>query len=212
MGPAWAVQSCRRRQRATLLRAATQPRPRSRIEAVWLGRRINERLASGIRRRYPTVTVYRDRAAMTEAHPLTRLDLSRSPRMGEAARRRLRTLMWTFLGAVAAVGCVLARTVVSGPPGAVVWLTLLATGLLVVGLGLGQRSSVLTLQGTNPVAWLVTANPTTVAGWVMRVVLALLMGWVAFIWWRAATPGRRVRNPRLEQALRRWRGQLPGAR
>jgi hypothetical protein len=44
---------------------------------------------------------------------------------------------------------------------------MLATGLLVVGLGLGQRSSALTLQGVGPVAWLVTANPTTVTGWVM---------------------------------------------
>ena len=184
----------------------------ARIEAVWLGRRISDGLAAAIRRRYPTVAVYRDRAAMTAEHPLTRLDLFRVPRVGEAARRRLRALMWTFLAAAAALGCLPARAVVSSPAGALVWLTLVAVGLVVVGLGLGQRSAVLTLQGVGPVAWLVTANPTTAAGWAMRLVLALLLAWVVLIWWRAARPGRPVREPRVERALRRWRGQLPGSR
>jgi hypothetical protein len=33
---------------------------------------------------------------------------------------------------------------------------------------------------------------------------------VAALWWRAATPGRPVAAPRLERALRRGRGHLPG--
>jgi hypothetical protein len=92
------------------------------------------------------------------------------------------------------------------------WLSLLAAGLAIAVLGLGQRSSVLALQGVGTIAWLVTADPRTPPEWITRAGFALLMMWVMVIWWRAATPGRRVRRPRVEQTVRRWWGHLPGAR
>lgn len=185
---------------------------RARIEAIWFGERVSEQLADAVRRRYPGVALYRDRAAMTAAHPLTQLEYFRAPRVGEGVRGRLRTLMWTFLAVVAAVGCVPSAAVVSSPVGAIVWLTLLATGLAIMLAGIGQRSSVVTLQGLAATGWLVTSNPTTASGWAGRTTLALLMAWVMLIWWRAATPGRRVRVPRVERFFRRVRGQLPGTR
>lgn len=185
---------------------------RARIEAIWLGRRVSDRLAAAVSARYRSVAVYRDRAAMYAEHPLTRLEFFQPARVGEQARRRLRAVMWTVLAAAAVIGCLPTRTVVTSVPGAVVWLSVLAAGLATALVGLGQRSSVLALQGVGVVAWLVTADPETPVEWFTRTVFALLMVWVMLIWWRAATPGRRVRRPRVEQAVRRWRGQLPGTR
>lgn len=181
-----------------------------RIEAIWFGERVSAQLAAAVQRRYPSVAVYRDRAAMYDEYPLTRLDYFRPPHVGEAGRRRLRAVMWSFLALVTAVGCVPAAAVVSTAAGAVLWLSLLAAGMTIVLIGIGQRSAVLAVQGVGAVGWLVTANPTTASGWAGRLVLVLMMAWVMRIWWRAATPGRRVRAPRLERLFRRARGQLPG--
>lgn len=181
----------------------------ARVEAIWFGERVSEQLAA-VRRRHPSVAVYRDRAAMGDHHPLTILDYFRPPHIGEAGRRRLRAVMWSFLTLVTAVGCVPAAAVVSTAAGAVLWLSLLAAGMTTVLTGIGQRSAVLAVQGVGAVGWLVTANPTTGRGWAGRIFLVLMMAWVMRIWWRAATPGRRVRAPRLERFFRRARGQLPG--
>jgi hypothetical protein len=185
---------------------------RARIEAIWLGRRVSDALAIAVSARYRSVALYRDRSAMDAEHPLTQIEYFRPARVGEQARRHLRVVMWTLLAAAAVLGCVPTRTVVTTIPGATLWLSLLAAGLITAAIGLSQRSSVLALQGIGAVAWLVTADPKTIGGWLTRAVFALLMLWVMVIWWRAATPGRRIRQPRVEQAMRRWRGQLPGAR
>lgn len=49
------------------------------IEAVWLGRRVSDVLAARVGNRYPTVLIYRDRAALFSDFPLTDLDCFRSP-------------------------------------------------------------------------------------------------------------------------------------
>jgi hypothetical protein len=165
-----------------------------------------------VRRHYPSVAIYRDRAAMETAHPLTQLEYFRAPRVGDAARERLRHAMWAFLAAVTAIGCVPASAVVSTLPGAIVWLSLIAGGLAIVFTGQGQRSSVLAIQGVAAVGWLLTTNPTTASGWAGRIVLVLMMGWVLRIWWCAATPGRRIGTTRVERFFRRTRGRLPGTR
>ncbi len=184
----------------------------ARVEALWFGERVSEQAAAAVHRRYPSVAIYRDRAALDAAHPLTQLEYFRPPRVGEAARKRLRVAMWTFLAVVTAVGCFPSARVVSTLPGAIVWLTLLAGGMAIVLTGIGQRSSVLTVQGVGAVGWLVTANPATPSGWAGRLVLVLMMGWVMRIWWCAATPGRRIRATRVERFFRRTRGRLPGTR
>lgn len=184
---------------------------RARIEALWLGERVSEAAAAAVQRRYPSVAIYRDRAKMQAACPLTQLAYFRPPRVGVAARERLRVAMWTFLGAVTAIGCVPATAVVSTLLGAIVWLTLVLTGLGIVFTGIAQRSSVLAVQGVGAVGWLLTANPTSASGWAGRLVLVLMMGWVMFIWRRAATPGRPVRATRMERFFGRTRGRMPGS-
>jgi hypothetical protein len=182
----------------------------ARVEALWFGRRVSQASAAAVRRRYPSVTIYRDRAAMLAAHPLTRLEYFRAPRVGDAARDRLRVAMWTFLAVAAAVGCVPASTVVSSLPGAIVWLSLILTGLGIVATGVGQKSSVLAVQGVAALGWLLTANPATASGWAGRIGLVLMMGCVLRIWWCAATPGRQIRAPRIERFARRMWGRQPG--
>ena len=120
--------------------------------------------------------------------------------------------MWTYLAAVTAVGCVPVSWVLSTVVGAVVWLTLIALGMATVLTGIGQRSSVLAVQGVAAVGWLLTANPTTASGWAGRLTLVLMMAWVMRIWWSAATPGRVIRATRVERFFRHLRGRVPGTR
>lgn len=185
---------------------------RARVVALWLGSRVTARLAAAVQRRYPSVRIYRNRTQMTACYPLTPLDGFTPPRVAEGVRRRLRALTWTYLTIAAAVGCLPAQTVIRTGPGAGLWLVLVATGFAIIVTGAAQRSAVTALQGVAAIGWLVTAGPGSPVQWAWRATLVLLMSWVAVIWWRAGTPGRRVREPRLGLALRRWRAQLPGAR
>lgn len=180
----------------------------ARIEALWFGQRVNTASADAVRRRYPSVAIYRDRREMDAAHPLTQLEYFRPPRVAEAARERLRRGMWTFLAAVTAIGCIPTAWVLSTVPGAVVWLTLIALGMATVLTGVGQRSAVLAMQGVAAVGWLVTASPATASGWAGRLTLVLMMVWVMRIWWSAATPGRVVRASRVERFFRHLRGRI----
>jgi hypothetical protein len=125
--------------------------------------------------RYRSVVVYRDHPAMYGEHPLTKLEYLRAARVGEHARRHLRALMWTLLPAAALLGCAHPhrRDDRSGRGG---WLSLLAAGVGAAAIGLGQRSSVLALQGIGAVAWLVTADPITAAEWLNGAVFASRCG------------------------------------
>jgi hypothetical protein len=96
--------------------------------------------------------------------------------------------------------------------GAAVWLGALAGGLTILVTALTQRSPVIALQGMASVAWLVTAGPHTLGQVAARALFVVPMVCVAAMWWRAGTPGQRVRSSRLDTALRRWRGPYPRAR
>lgn len=185
---------------------------RARVEAVWVGPRVGEALAAALQRRYRWVRIFRSRTEMDAAYPLTRLAGQVSPRVREPARRRLRAVTWTYIAVVAAVGCLPIHLVVRNATGASLWLVLVTGGFAMVITGVAQRSAVTTLQGVAAIGWLVTAGPASPVQWAWRATLILLMTWVAVIWRRAGTPGRQVHEPRLGLALRRWRGQLPGAR
>ena len=102
---------------------------RARIEALWFGPRVSDIDAAAVHDRYPTTSIHRDRDEMDAAHPLTQLEYFRPPRVGEAARERLRHAMWTYLGVVIAIGCIPASWVLSTVTGAIVWRTLIMLGM-----------------------------------------------------------------------------------
>ena len=70
--------------------------------------------------------------------------------------------------------------------------------------GLVGRSSVVGLQGSATLAWLVTAGPQTPAVLAMRGPFVVLMATAMLIWQRASRPDRTVRTARLDEGLRRW--------
>ena len=185
---------------------------RARIDAVWLGPRVSDHLAAAAQRRYPSVGVYRDRAAMDAQYPLTHVDGFRQPRVRERGRRRWRAATWFFLAIVAVLGCLPPHLVVTSMVGAVVWLAALAVGFTLLVTALAQRSPVIALQGMASVAWLVTAGPHTLGQVAARALFVVPMLCVAAMWWRAETPGQKVRSSRLDTALRRWREPYPRAR
>jgi hypothetical protein len=71
----------------------------------------------------------------------------------------------------------------------------------------------LTMTGITTVAWTVTAGFTTSGGGILyRRPILLVAAWIGIVWMSAAQPGRVIREPRLDAAVRRWRGQRPGSR
>lgn len=76
----------------------------ARIDAVWLGPRVCDRLALAAADQYPSVGIYRDLEEMLTAHPLSRREGFRSPRLGMVARRRLQMALLAFLAGVAVGG------------------------------------------------------------------------------------------------------------
>jgi hypothetical protein len=185
---------------------------RARIEAVWLGPRVTEDLAARVRARYPTMRTYRDRDAMFADLPLDSLPGFRAPRITERGRATFRLALTVFLALVALVGSMPPSETLSNRPVAAVWLTILAGSIGVTLGGIVARSSMITFVGMTAVAWMVTGESTTTLGGVLyRVLLLTVAGRVGVIWMRATQPGRVIRDARLDAAIRRWRGRLPGS-
>jgi hypothetical protein len=182
------------------------------VEAVWLGARIDDDLTARVVQRYPSVGVYRDRAAMLAEFALGTLPGFREPRVGERGRWSIRVALMLFLAAVAIIGAVPTSTAIADGPRAAIWLTALAGSAVLTLIGLVVRSSMVTFIGITAVAWMVTAESTTTAGGVLyRCLVLLVADWVAVIWLRAAQPGRVIKETKIDDAVRRWRGQLPGS-
>lgn len=72
---------------------------RCRIEAIWLSDVVGADLVAGVREHYPSLTVYADRGAMLEAHPLTVLD-SYDPEGERSRTRRSRVQTAAIVAAV----------------------------------------------------------------------------------------------------------------
>jgi hypothetical protein len=189
---------------------------KARIEAVLLSARVRDDLADAVQQRYPSVLVYRDRAAMLTDLPLGTLPGLREPRISERGRGLIRIALMVFLAAVAVIGVVPTTIAVGNAPRAALWLAALAGSVGSAGVtltGLAVRSSMVTFVGITAVAWMVTAESTTTLGGILyRCLVLLVAAWVGIVWLRAAQPGRVIREPRLDAAVRRWRGQLPGSR
>ena len=94
------------------------------------------------------------------------------------------------LTAVVLLGCIPTRFTLASPAGTALWLSLVAVSLIVMLTGLVLRSSVVGLQGSAALAWLITAGPQTPAIWAMRGPFVVLMATAMLIWPRAGQPGR----------------------
>ncbi len=185
----------------------------AKVEAVWLGPRISDDLAAAVQAQYPAVLVYRDRAAMFADLPLTRLPGFKSPRLGEAARRSLRVYLLVFLAVTAVVGALPMHTTTAAPARVALWVAVLAGSAALTLGGVIIRSSMVTFVGITAVAWMVTAESlNNVGAAVYRCLVLLVAAWVGLMWWRAATPGRVIRDARMDSAVRRWRAHLLGPR
>ena len=182
----------------------------ARVEALWLGPRVSDDLAAAVARRYPSVAVFRDRAAMLATFPLTPMTVFTPPRIGETARRRLALTVRAFLALALVVGLIPTEQTLATPAWAAGWLAILLVGFGIVAVGFVQRSAVLAIEGAAAMQWLLTAGPVNAAQWVQRGWLLLVVAWALLIWWRVGRPGQVVRRNRLDAALRRWRGRLPG--
>ncbi len=97
----------------------------ARVEALWLSAAVPDALVRDVAARYPSVRLYRDRAAMLERHPLTVLDCYEPTR---------RSRVGLVVGGVAATAAATAP-LASWTAAVLVWAGL----LLVLGLGLVQR-------------------------------------------------------------------------
>jgi hypothetical protein len=181
---------------------------RARVEALWLGRRVNPALADTVQRRYPSVQIYRDRGSFDGNYPLTKVDGFAAPRVGERARGWWRAITWCFLAAVAVLGCFPIHVVLASRVGAGIWLAAIAGGFALGLTATAQRSPVTALQGIAAVAWLVTVGPNSIAQLLARALFVIPLVCVVIVWRRAGTPGRAVRPPRFESWMRRGRPPL----
>ena len=118
--------------------------------------------------------------------------------------------MRAFLALVLVVGLIPTEQALATPPRAVGWLAILLVSFAIVAAGLAQRSAALAMEGAAAMQWLLTAGPVNAAQWMQRGWLLLVVAWALLIWWRVGRPGQVVRRNRLDAALRRWRGWLPG--
>ena len=181
----------------------------AKIEAIWLGSRVGDELAAAVQAEYPAILIYRDRTAMFADLPLTRLPGFKAPRLGEAARRWLRVYLLVFLAVTAVAGALPMHTQTASTAWAALWVSVLAGSATLTLGGIIVRSSMVTFVGITAVAWMVTAESlSTVGGVVYRCLVLLVAAWVGLMWLRAATPGRSIRDARLDSAVRRWRAHL----
>lgn len=182
----------------------------ARIEAVWLGRRVSEDLASRVRERYPTVLVYRDRAAMFTDWPLTHLDGFRGPRLGDR---------WRWVGYAALAVLLACAGVVGGlgdssatQEGGAAWIAIVLTALAVAVVAVFRKAQMITLAAMTAVAWMVTETSTSASAGVFRVAVVFVDAWVVGSWWWTGRVGADPAESTAGLLARRVRAWLPGAK
>lgn len=180
----------------------------ARIEAVWLGPRVREELAARVRRRYPRVLVYRDRAAMLADLPLTELDGFRRPRLPDGWRWIGYAALALLLVAAGIVGSLssTALTREGGP----VWITVALTAVAVAVVAVFRKAQMVTLAALAAVAWLVTETSTSVVAALYRGVVVAVVAGVLGSWWWTGRVGADPSESGLGLLVRRLRSWLPG--
>ncbi len=91
----------------------------ARVEALWLSDTVPPDLANMVRRRYPTTSVYADKAAMLAEHPPTELDCYEVPTSGE--RRWRRVGLWAATVVALITGVLPAQWLGSNADARIVW-------------------------------------------------------------------------------------------
>lgn len=182
----------------------------ARIEALWLGSRVSEDLASRVRDRYPTVLVYRDRAAMFTDFPLTELDGFRGPRLSDG---------WRWVGYAALAALLAAAGVVGGlgntsatQEGGAAWIAVVLTALAVAVVAVFRQAQMITLTAMTAVAWMVTETSTSAAAGVYRAAVVVVDVWVVGSWWWTGRVGADPAESTAGLLARRLRAWLPGAK
>jgi hypothetical protein len=164
---------------------------RARVEAIWLGPRIDERLAQAVGRRYPTARIYRDRGQMLGDFPVPGMAGRPAPRLGETGRGRLRSGLWLFAALVALLSAVPSYLGTGIPDGRALWIAVLAFAAANFAGAMALRSWSLAFAGPIPMIWLITAiSMTPFEGALYRCLLLACAACIAVAWRRHGLPGR----------------------
>ena len=171
---------------------------KARVEAVWLGPRVDEQLAQAVRRRYPTVTTYRDRGQMLGDFPVPPMAGRPGPRLGETGQSRLRYGLWLFAALAALAGALPPRFGIGIPDGRALSAVVLAFAAATCG-AVVLRCWPLAFGGLISLAWLITTIlMTPLEGALYRGTLLALASCIAIAWQWRGRPGRHseARRPR----------------
>ena len=164
---------------------------KARVEAVWLGPRIDEQLAQVVGRRYPTVMTYRDRGKMLGDFPVPRMVGLSEPRLGETGLSRLRSGLWLFAALVALLSALPSRLGIGTPDGRVLLSAALAFAAATIAGALRLRSWPLAFGGLISLVWLITTiSMTPLEGALYRCILLALTSCIAVAWQWRGWPGR----------------------
>ena len=180
----------------------------ARVEAVWLGPRVSERLAALVRGQYPTVLVYRDREAMFADLPLTELAGFRGPRMSERWRWAGYAGLGTLLTAAGVVGGLGGSA--AAEEGGPVWIGLVLTALAVAVVAVFSKAQMITLAAMTAVAWMITETSASASASFYRAAVVLVDAWVLGSWRWTARVGIDPGETTTGLLARRLRGWLPG--
>jgi hypothetical protein len=107
----------------------------ARVEAIWMSPTVPPELVAMVRERYPSVSVYTDRAAMLAEHPPTDLDCYEEPAQAEAPWRRFGR--WLAIVGAVVIGALPAHWLGSNRDARIIWGAVLA--FFVVAAVLSRR-------------------------------------------------------------------------
>jgi len=104
----------------------------ARVEAIWMSATVPPELVAMVRERYPSVSVYSDKAAMLAEHQPTALDCYEEPARAEAAWRRFGR--WLAIVGAVVLGMLPAHWLGSNRDARIVWGVVLAFFVMAAAL------------------------------------------------------------------------------
>jgi hypothetical protein len=178
--------------------------PEARVVGLWLGPRVSDELAARVAASYRDVDLFREREEMLRRLPLTPVDGARGPRLSAARRGLLRRALWAYAVVAGGLGLIPAEVLTHSRAGIAALLAALAIAFVLFVGGLLIRTPMVACVGSSATAWLITDDLYSPFGIVYRALVPVMVGWVVFVWRRAARPGAVVRDERAAAAVRRW--------